>query len=175
MRSGAPSGARRQDQPTTSRALRGGRVPREGLQRDRRRPAFAALQLRVRRRSAASRRTSSASHRSLHNAARLLVTSMAESTPKPTRAMLPAMNPAASATAHSAEFHAMVRYCKVRPWRAARPRGGPPSICRWPCSSAAVLDGSKLIDRRADSHRQTADGTAMRPPRAILLRRGMGS
>src|SRR5712692_3999126 len=103
MRSGAPSGALRQDQPTTSRALRGGRVPREGLQRDRRRPAFAALQLRVRRRSAASRRTSSASHRSLHNAARLLVTSMAESTPKPTRAMLPAMNPAASATAHSAE------------------------------------------------------------------------
>src|SRR6267378_7770648 len=44
MRSGAPSGGPRQDQPTTSRATRSGRVPREGLQRGRRRPAFAALQ-----------------------------------------------------------------------------------------------------------------------------------
>src|SRR5713101_3353286 len=76
-------------------------------------------------RSAAARRTSSASHRSLHSAARLLVTSMAESKPKPTRAMLPAVNPAASATAHSAEFHAIVRYWKIRPWRAASVRCSP--------------------------------------------------
>src|SRR5438128_3064163 len=42
------------------------------------------------RRSAASRRVSSASRRSRQSAARLLVTSMAESKPKPTSAILPA-------------------------------------------------------------------------------------
>src|SRR3990172_3490289 len=74
------------------------------------------------RRSARSRRSGSGSRASRQTAARLDATSMAESKPKPTKAMLPARKPAPRATAHSAEFHAMVRYWSRRPARAARTR-----------------------------------------------------
>src|SRR5205823_6408833 len=50
-----------------------------------------------------------------HSAARLLMTSIAESKPNPASAILPARNPATSAARHSSEFHAMVTYCSQRP------------------------------------------------------------
>src|SRR2546425_9103448 len=68
--------------------------------------------------SASSRPSSSASDLSRQSAARLLVTSMAESKPKPTRAILPARNPATGATRPSAEFQRMVRYWGSWPRRA---------------------------------------------------------
>jgi hypothetical protein len=47
---------------------------------------------------------------SSQTAAKLLVTSMHESKPKPISATLPAITPAATAIIASAEFHAIVRY-----------------------------------------------------------------
>src|SRR6266849_1081620 len=84
-------------------------------------------------RSEASRRVSSWSRSRRHRAAMLLTTSMAESKPNPTRATLPARNPATSATEHSTEFHPIVRYWSRRPavtlWaRGRETRSSTPAI-----------------------------------------------
>src|SRR5207249_144976 len=99
-------------------------------------------------RSEVSRRVSSWSRSRRHRAAMLLTTSMAESKPNPTRATLPAMNPATSATTHSTEFQPIVRYWSRRPavtlWaRGRETRSSTPAIvsCVHGLSSVGAATG----------------------------------